>query len=441
MKYLKRYNKFLEKNIKNIDKHLRIVEKEVLGDFSDSFWEMSLNSSSFSIQEKLFIRDNLVNRKVDLVQESWLKDALTFGGKVWDGIKNKVNLIRKNIKDICLGISKFIQSLLKSFSDFTSTKSEELKKLVTKDFPEKVKSALNSKKPDPEELKTEIDQLQSTHDYLKSAVKVGFFTSTVDKVDDSVIKDAESQVNNLESELKKESSNYDILSAFLITEADTYKVGDVVKFKSKEGDEIEKKIIKIEGDSLFFTTKDGKEYSKNIGDILGKVNKAWSGFTSWFLDMEKSTPPQKGKAVWWIKFILKVIALLLSPVVKSLEVVAKLISSNILKGVSMASKYLNGPGVFEFLILGGILAGIPALATEFSLLTHKMPDPYAHIFEIVSNFLAELSGVKSILMVIGAFCTTITLAQLCIEFKHLFVVHTGTENKPSVENKPQVKPI
>ena len=54
MKYLKRYNKFLEKNIENIDKHLRIVEKEVLGDFSDSFWEMSLNSSSFSIQEKLF---------------------------------------------------------------------------------------------------------------------------------------------------------------------------------------------------------------------------------------------------------------------------------------------------------------------------------------------------------------------------------------------------
>jgi hypothetical protein len=228
-----------------------------------------------------------------------------------------------------------------------------------------------------------------------------------------------------------------IISAFLIIEADTYKVGDVVKFKSKEGDEIEKKIIKIDGDSLFFTTKDGKEYSKNTGDILGKVNKAWSGFTSWFLDMEKSTPPQKGKVVWWIKFIVKVVALLLSPIVKALEVAVKFISSNILKGASMASKYLNGPGVFEFLILGAVLAGIPALATEFSLLTHKMPDPYAHIFEIVSNFLAELSGVKSILMVLGAFCTAMTLAQLCIEFKHLFVAHT--EHTGS-ENKPQVKP-
>jgi hypothetical protein len=437
MKYLKRYNKFLDKNIKDIDKHLRIVEKEVLGDFSDSFWEMSLNSSSFSIQEKLFIRDNLVNRKVDLVQESWLKDALTFGGKVWDGIKNKVNLIRKNIKDICLGISKFIQSLLKSFSDSITTKSENLKKVVTKDFTEKVKLMLNSKKPNPEDVKTELGQLQVTYDHLKSAAKVGFFVATVDKVDDSVIKDAESQVNNLESELKKESSNYDILSAFLITEADTYKVGDVVKFKSKEGDEIEKKIIKIEGDSLFFKTKDGKEYSKNIGDILGKVNKAWSGFTSWFLDMEKSTPPQKGKVVWWIKFIVKVVALLLSPVVKALEVSAKFISSNVLKGASIASKYLNGPGPFDFLILGGILAGIPALAAEFSLLTHKMPDPYAHIFEIVSNFLTELSGVKSILLVLGAFCTAMTLTQLCIEFKHLFASHT--ENTGS-ENKPQIKP-
>ena len=49
--------------------------------------------------------------------------------------------------------------------------------------------------------------------------------------------------------------------------------------------------------------------------------------------MEQATPPEKGKAVWWIKLILKVVALILSPVVKALEVAAKFVSSNILISV------------------------------------------------------------------------------------------------------------
>ena len=52
-----------------------------------------------------------------------------------------------------------------------------------------------------------------------------------------------------------------------------YKVGDVVKYKLKDGGEGEKEITKIEGDKFFFTSKDGKELSSNISNITSKVEK------------------------------------------------------------------------------------------------------------------------------------------------------------------------
>ena len=72
MKYLKRYESFMNQafndvNI-NIDKSLSIVEKQVLNDFSVSFWDLSMNSSVFTNEEKTFIKENLMTNKVDLVQ-------------------------------------------------------------------------------------------------------------------------------------------------------------------------------------------------------------------------------------------------------------------------------------------------------------------------------------------------------------------------------------
>jgi len=276
-------------------------------------------------------------------------------------------------------------------------------------------------------------------------------TSNIDASDDTVITDAESQVGELENELKAESQNHDILSAFYITEAEEvkeegpveYKVGDKVIYKSKEGKEIEKEIIKIEGDNFFFKDKEGNEFSKAKTDIVGKAKslgaKVWGGFTKWFLDMEQATPPVKGKAVWWLKLVLKIVGLVLSPVVKALEIATKFISSNILKAVSATSKYLKGPGVFEFIVLGGIMAGLPALVAEVSLLGHVMPEPYSKIFEVIAEFMAEVTGIESLLLIIGGFCAAMTLLQLCLEFKHLFFGHGGEghgEAKPEGGESP-----
>ena len=311
-----------------------------------------------------------MTNKVDLVNEGWLGDTLgqvwdkakEVGGKIYDKVKEKITIIKDNIKNLVSGIADFIKNMFKSLGNSIVTKSTALKDKVKTEFPAKVKSILDQKKPDPKVLKNEIDELKATYDHLKLTVAAGLLAGSIDASDDTVIKDAESQVGELESELKAESQNHDILSAFYITEAEEtekaeveYKVGDKVIYKSKEGKEIEKEIIKIEGDNFFFKDKEGKEFSKAKADIVGKAKslggKIWGGFAKWFLDMEQATPPVKGKAVWWIKLILKVIGLVLSPVVKALEVAVKFVTSNVLKGASAAAKYLKGPGVFEFLVL------------------------------------------------------------------------------------------
>lgn len=445
MKYLKRYESFMNQafndvNI-NIDKSLSIVEKQVLNDFSVNFWDLSLSSSVFTEEEKSFIKENLMTNKVDLVNEGWLGDTLgtvwdkakEVGGKIYDKVKSKITIIKDNIKNLVSGIADFIKSLFKSLGDSIATKSKAIYAAVKPKFESTVKATFAKKKPDPKVLKNEIDELKVTVEHLKNSIAAGLLTGSIDAADDAVITDAEGQVGELENELKAESQNHDILSAFYITEAEEaeveYKVGDKVKYKRDNGEEVEKEIVRIDGDNFFFKDKDGKEFSKAKTDIIGKAKslgaKVWGGFSKWFLDMEQSTPPVKGKAVWWIKLILKIIGLVLSPVVKALEIAAKFITSNILKAVSVTSKYLKGPGVFEFLVLGGIVAGLPALVTEVSLLGHVVPEPFSKIFEVIAEFLAELTGIDMILKIIGGFCAAMTLLQLGLEFKHLFGGHGG----------------
>jgi hypothetical protein len=456
MKYLKRYESFMNQafndvNI-NIDKSLSIVEKQVLNDFSVNFWDLSLNSSVFTNEEKEFIKENLMTNKVDLVNEGWLSDTLgtvwdkakEVGGKIYDKVKSKITIIKDNIKNLVSGIADFIKNMFKSLGNSIMSKATAQQAKLKTEFPTKAKAILDQKKPDEKELTSEIDQLKATYDHLKNSIAAGLLTGSIDTSDDTVIADAEGQIGELENELKAESQNHDILKAFYITEAEEtkveYKVGDKVKYKRDSGEEVEKEIVKIEGDNIFFKDKDGKEFSKPKTDIVGKSQstgaKVWGGFAKWFLDMEQATPPEKGKAVWWLKLVLKVVGLVLSPIVKALEVAVKFISSNVLKAASAAAKYLKGPGVFEFIVMGGIVAGIPALVTEFSLVSHKMPEAFAHVFEIVSLFLVEVSGLEILLKIFGAFCAAMTLYQLVVEFKHLFGGHSG-EGHSEEGTKPE----
>lgn len=431
MKYLNRYNEFfksyINKSVNDIDNRLSVIESKILNDFEKDFWHLSMKSKVFNNEEKYFISENLMTSKVDLINEGWLSDTLgnvwdkakEKGGKILDKIKSKITIIKDNIKNLVKGISDFVKSLLSSISSNVNNKITELKNKTKDKFADTFKNLLNKNQHTDEEVKSELKQLTDSYKFIADKMKSDLFGSNIDSNLNKVEMDAESQVGEIETEMKNESA--DILMSFYY---ENFNAGDLVEYKSKDGSTQKKNIERIDGDKIYFIDKEGNEFYKLTSDIITdeehKESKGvWAGFSKWVLDMEQSTPPVEGKAVWWIKLILKIITTILSPVVKGLEVAAKAITSNLMKGVSTAIKWMGGPGVYDFLILSAVLVGIGALATELSLVTHGMKEEWAHIFEIVSHFLSEMAGIKVLTTVFGSVCTFMTFYQLIEESKHL----------------------
>ena len=72
-------------------------------------------------------------------------------------------------------------------------------------------------------------------------------------------------------------------------ETTKFKVGDVVKWKNKEGKEISKKIEKIKDGSYYFTTEAGEEYSKKEADLTKEsVIFKYSSFLSYIKEADEN---------------------------------------------------------------------------------------------------------------------------------------------------------
>jgi hypothetical protein len=72
-------------------------------------------------------------------------------------------------------------------------------------------------------------------------------------------------------------------------ETTKFKVGDVVKWKNKEGEEISKKIEKVKDGSYYFTSKEGTEYSKKEADLTKEsVISKYSSFLSYIKEADEA---------------------------------------------------------------------------------------------------------------------------------------------------------
>ena len=93
---------------------------------------------------------------------------------------------------------------------------------------------------------------------------------------------------NLQPFIEGMKSIMEIKNEVIKPEAQTkFKVGDVVKWKNKEGKEISKKIEKVKDGSYYFTSKDGKEYSKKEADLTKEsVISKYSSFISYIKEAE-----------------------------------------------------------------------------------------------------------------------------------------------------------
>jgi hypothetical protein len=443
MDYIRDYKSF----VKSVRKQVPIIEKQIFNDFSNSIWEMSLRSSIFTNEEKLFIKENLISHKIDLLKEEFgIKDFFKtvydngkkVGGKMFSTIKEKLLKIKEGMKSLISGVVKFFEAIIKVLFNISQNNVKNITTQFKQPIDKKIVELITQKKIDKEELKSDLSNIKQTTDFLKTKF-VSSFNKKIETVDDKVISDAEAEVSNIEDELKLES--FDILKSFYSINED-FKVGDKVSYTRDNGETAEKEIFKIDGDTITFKDKDGNEFTKNVGDVKAvksvsdKVLDAKDWFMKWFLDMKQTSPPEEGKTKWWMKLVLKVILLLLAPMKALISTSINLISKNAAKGLSNFVKALGGPGVFEFAALNAVILGIPNLIdspskvifTQFGV--SQLEEPWNLVFKLFSKLIVDISGMDSVIKIFGLICLLLVLEGLISSYFKKEGVEINLEKKP-----------
>lgn len=415
MKYLKEYSKFVKESKKQIEKNAIIVEKQLLNDFSKGFWTLCIKSSIFTNEEKVFITENLSTSDVKLNEEwEWLDKAVTFakekGGKILDTIKSR-------IEKLTAGIKQFIASMVEMAKNLWVAMITGVKKLageLSNKHKEKVK-VLIEKAPEKEKM-DELNQLKSTIQHW------GLISTTVAEITQSK---ASATVTNLF--IKSQ------------TDAEQQSINNL-----KESEALEESIFfGVEDDILvhFYNINEAEEVSaKEEGDTKQKKS-VWDWILN-FLGQEELDPEVKGgkKLLWWGKFFLKVLGLIFSPVVRLLEGLLKWKGNKILQGVSWLTNQTGGPGVYKFVVMGGVVAGLISIVIEGSLLSH-IEFPGAGVMHSVVSWIShslayagDLVGwYKTISYTLTLFCIALTIHEVAKEIKHL----THTKSSDNVV-KPEV---
>jgi hypothetical protein len=263
---------------------------------------------------------------------------------------------------------------------------------------EKVK-VLIEKAPDKEKM-DELNQLKSTVQHW------GLISTTVAEITQAK---ASTTVNNLfvksQADAEQQSIN-NLKEAEALEESIFFGVEDDILvhfYNINESEEV--------------AAKEGGEEKKSVWDWILK-----------FLGQEGLDPEVKGgkKLLWWGKFFLKVLGLIFSPLVKLLEGLLKWKGNKILHGVSWLTNQTGGPGVYKFVVMGGIVAGLIGIVIEGALLNHiEFPGAGAMHSAVswVSHTLVhagELVGwYKTISYTLTLFCLALTIHEVAKEIGHL----------------------
>ena len=271
VKYIKEYNQFLLSTNTQLDKSYLLVEKSILNDFSRNFWRLSLNSSVFTIEERIFIKENLINVEIDLINENFFKNSLKSiadkGGEFFNKVKSKIENIQANLKSIISGVIDFLKSFVKKLAE-SIMPSEELIQKAKGELKSNINDTIKKVKENAKEWQNEKDSLKSTTEWIKSKF-VGSISGMVQTQSDGAEKSVDQDLDVI-TEVENES--IDILSSLYIRE--DFEEGQEVEYVNKEGENVKKKISKIVGDKIYFISQKGDEFYKMSKDIVSDKNKA-----------------------------------------------------------------------------------------------------------------------------------------------------------------------
>jgi hypothetical protein len=421
MKYINNYKKFINESKQQIDKNAAVVEKQMFKDFSKDFWGLCVNSSIFTNEEKVFINENLKQRKVNLLKEEWgwLNKAITWaketGEKTLKYITDKISKIRKGISNFVGDMIKFAKNILVSLikgairagNDFANKQKETIKK--------------EFEKADKKILSGELSQLSQTlahwgvvsletgKNLTTSAIKFG--DEVVNQIGNKISTSTETATSELSKNLEEvegsESKNESIFNTKDDVLLHFYNMGKVNESEDN---------------------KEGDKEKKGTGSLV-------FDFILSFIGQEKIDPEAKTgkKLFWWGKLILKLISTCLSPVLKAIEFAIKLGAKGVLQAVSALTKSIGGPGFYKFVLLSGITAGLVGLVVDAAMMTKAITGNDTFLgksYKDLTSVKAWLAGILShaaefmpgkdlIKILLTGFCLLMTCWHVAEEFGHL----------------------
>jgi len=416
VRYIKEYNQFLLFTRKELDTSYLLFEKSILKDFGKNFWRLSLNSSVFSIDEKDFIKENLINVEVDLISEGIFKDTLQKikdkGGEFFDKVKSKIETIQSNLKSVVSGVIEFLKSLVVQFGKVIMP-SEELLQKMKGELKANIGDVIKKAKENTKAWEAEKNALKTTGDWIKTK-----FVSSISGIVQNQSDGAEKSVDqDLDVITEVENESVDILSTLYYIREE-FEEGQEVEYVNKEGETVKKKISKIVGDKIYFIGQKGDEFYKMSKDIISDREKAKdvavSGkdfFMKWILGVKETYPPKEGKVTWWLKLIFKIIGFCMAPLGKIISAGISILKKNALNYGSLVVSKLKGPGPFEFAILTGVgLALYDLIMKSIDLFEKALSNtPFDTLPGLIKPFKQEIPYVNEIEQGLGLFMLFVSL--------------------------------
>jgi len=131
------------------------------------------------------------------------------------------------------------------------------------------------------------------------------------------------------------------------TKDDELKEGDEVTYTSKEGKEVTKKILRIEGENAVMQLKDGGEFTKKLTDLKkseGIGKKVLHGFVG-------DEPEKKGVFGW----LVEAVGFVFNPLAKLKEIAIKGGTNGMLTMISAIKRGMKN--AFKFVVMG-VIAGL-----------------------------------------------------------------------------------
>lgn len=368
MSYIRNYKSFVREQKRYVKEQSSLISKEIHNDLNSNFWNLCLESELFDIKQKTFIRKELMNKKVNILNEKWefLDKAYNYvkdkGSKFLSAFKQKIQKIISGIGGFIKGVLVFCKNIFLGMFNGALNLGKKLSTDKKKEIEGKLKSA------DSNTISQEIPNLKQVFNYLRTgdvkgdAIAAPGINENIGKKVTTTFEASESNIQNTTLTELKETEN---------------------QFEEDDdsGEEESKKESFLQYTKEDDIIKHFYDYSIILEAEAAKStsSSALTSLIEWFKSFIEKKPDQEistgRKLVWWGRLILRITSSFFGLIVKVAELVGEIVTNASLSFVSKISKWAGGPGPFKFVALGAIVGALVGIVGDVCLLVGATPFP------------------------------------------------------------------